>query len=542
MIKYEHIYKFWKDNKQFWFSATPDDNLFIYNIFKNDIHELIAHGIQTLPSHSKLTFEQCIGLIILLDQLPRNLKYILNIQKCDLDQFSKKAMHYARELLDLIDYTTLSAFDFIFIHLPTRHVGSISEIQDVGCISFKVLDFFCQNSNAENDVLLIRKFINATFNRISLKQDSIVTVTYPNVNHKKNNWDYSMFTNVCETKYNKCLASTSIDTSLNYVINTFKDYVTQHKVKNIIVSLSGGVDSMLCLYICSLCINVENIVAVHINYSNRTETKHEQDFVELWCKDYSHVRCFSRAIVEINRPQCMRHGLRELYETYTRNVRFACYDYALQSMNASKDDTIVILGHNKDDAFENIITNIKAIEKLDNLAGFDYESQCTNGLKFIRPLLRMSKDHIFDVAHALNIPYLKDTTVRWANRFKVRNTIAPAIKNFEAYESFHSHADSCRELCAIIDYFVYSSVVTIKSTGKLICSLSHPLLCKQIFAQKLFKEVYNVYFTRKSIHNFMDRMSRVKCNKIMTINQVVLDKTHCLSFKLLSSDNVEMIF
>ena len=50
-----------------------------------------------------------------------------------------------------------------------------------------------------------------------------------------------------------------------------------NKFKNIGISLSGGVDSMVLLYY--LVMNNYNVVAIHIEYCNREEAKEEREFL-----------------------------------------------------------------------------------------------------------------------------------------------------------------------------------------------------------------------------------------------------------------------
>ena len=60
----------------------------------------------------------------------------------------------------------------------------------------------------------------------------------------------------------------------------------------------------------------------------------------------------------------MCNDLRDIYEAYTKKIRFNCY-------KKFDKHPIVILGHNKDDCFENILTNIAYNSKYDNLKGIE---------------------------------------------------------------------------------------------------------------------------------------------------------------------------
>jgi DNA-directed RNA polymerase beta' subunit len=94
--------------------------------------------------------------------------------------------------------------------------------------------------------------------------------------------------------------------------------------KLITVSISGGVDSMVCSYILKQIPNI-NFICVHIDYYNRKECEQEEELLKWWCNTILDVPLYIRRIDEINRPKCMEYELRDLYESYTKNIRFNSY-------------------------------------------------------------------------------------------------------------------------------------------------------------------------------------------------------------------------
>ena len=99
---------------------------------------------------------------------------------------------------------------------------------------------------------------------------------------------------------------TTIDKIDNYVYPTnkkmltnIKDFISKHVFeKNLIISLSGGVDSaVLIVLLKEIKLKDDiNIIAVHINYNNRNETKTEEQFLRVWCKNNN----FKFELLEIN--------------------------------------------------------------------------------------------------------------------------------------------------------------------------------------------------------------------------------------------------
>ena len=105
----------------------------------------------------------------------------------------------------------------------------------------------------------------------------------------------------------------------------------QSTPRQIIISLSGGVDSMVickCLTVLRSAAakhgnaNVPEIVAVHIDYGNRQESPVEAEFLEKWCKSLD-ITFRLRRITEAKRGG--GQVSRTEYEQLTRDIRFNAY-------------------------------------------------------------------------------------------------------------------------------------------------------------------------------------------------------------------------
>ena len=159
---------------------------------------------------------------------------------------------------------------------------------------------------------------------------------------------------------------------------------------------------------------------VHINYNNRKESQDELDFVNYYC-DYLGVKLVYRTIKEIKRDDCLDNGLRDMYEEITKKIRYDMYN-----LQKEGDDIYVLLGHNKDDCFENIITNITNKSCYDNLCGME-TLKIIDDINFWRPMLNVKKKDIIAFANIYNIPYLFDSTPKWSVRGKIRDNLRPVI-------------------------------------------------------------------------------------------------------------------
>eukprot|EP00924_Labyrinthula_sp_SR-Ha-C_P004888 maker-scaffold_1-snap-gene-15.42-mRNA-1 protein AED:0.18 eAED:0.19 QI:0/0/0/1/1/1/2/0/759 len=232
---------------------------------------------------------------------------------------------------------------------------------------------------------------------------------------------------------------------------------------NLFISLSGGVDSMVIasmLYFIKknkdlLCLDVLNsrgskssipvqnlhkkkrkflekyqnikldinLVAVHIDYRNRKESKAEADFVQRWCGKHE-IDLNLTTITDFKRGVTNR----EVYEEETRKIRFAAYKSALKKYNSNPNSKSVgvFFGHHAGDLEENVLCNVLKGASILDLSGMGFISK-NDGIKIFRPLLTHQKNFIFGFAHKYKVPYFKDTTPKWSARYKLRNEILPSL-------------------------------------------------------------------------------------------------------------------
>jgi tRNA(Ile)-lysidine synthetase-like protein len=192
----------------------------------------------------------------------------------------------------------------------------------------------------------------------------------------------------------------------------------------IIVSLSGGVDSMV---IASILAHLQKsdgrspftVHAVHIDYANRPESKAEADYVENFCKQ-SAITFACRRIDEVTRGVTDR----DEYERVARSIR---YQFYRDQVEESENVVGIVLGHHRGDLRENVLSNANKGCGVLDLSGMTAISQ-NDGVRLLRPLLNVEKDAIFDYAHRYGVPYFKDTTPHWSTRGKLRNRLLPLLQ------------------------------------------------------------------------------------------------------------------
>jgi uncharacterized protein (DUF924 family) len=123
----------------------------------------------------------------------------------------------------------------------------------------------------------------------------------------------------------------------------------------LVCSLSGGVDSVVLTYVVARLLRTTpslkhlSLEGVHVDYGNRETSKDEASFVRAYAA-WLGVPLWLRSIDVLQKRD--DNVERAAYESVTRDARFWTYEEACGS------DGVVLLGHNRDDIFENLFANI----------------------------------------------------------------------------------------------------------------------------------------------------------------------------------------
>lgn len=204
-------------------------------------------------------------------------------------------------------------------------------------------------------------------------------------------------------------------------VKQFCEHPLNSYAKKYIVSLSGGVDSMVLITILKI-LNYQ-VVACHINYNNREETKGEQAFLEYWCNANA-IKLYVKAITNIKRANTKRSD----YEYESKKIRFDFYKEVL----TKEECDFILLAHHKDDIIENIFANVCRGRYILDLAVIK-EQSIINGVIILRPLIDLYKSSIIAFATKYEVPYFKDSTPDWSVRGKFRNKIYPLLEDTFSY-------------------------------------------------------------------------------------------------------------
>lgn len=395
---------YWFDNPRLWFNSTDADDKFL--------SENYGHLLELKRGDTS-----DLALIIIYDQLARHV-FRNTYENHVIQFFLQKALAIAETL----DCTHLRTDEWCFAKLPFRHTNNLNNIFKVLKEAWTKLNDTPKGRENEKDIATLKRFITATYQRCPTNfQEDHITLYMPNKDAAISSFNQEDFADVID---NSQKVEVGVD---NYIKDIANNKETSKDIKDSLLSLSGGVDSMVCAKLYKGVFKA----AVHINYTNRPSAYREEEMLVRWCNVHQ-IPLYVRRIAEVNRTPCMENDMREIYETYTRKVRYGTYKSVARMLGMSMSTCSVILGHNKDDCMENILTNISHMNHYENLMGMSYKG-VQDDITFIRPLLTYTKHEIRATATKFDIPHFHNSTPSWSQRGKIRDIVKPAIKTWDPH-------------------------------------------------------------------------------------------------------------
>ena len=243
------------------------------------------------------------------------------------------------------------------------------------------------------------------------------------------------------------------------------------KNKTVIVSCSGGPDSMALLSIVNNIKDTNNVkvIVAHVNHKVRKESDEEALMVEKYAKDNSDIF----ELYEINEY----HDKANFHED-ARKIRYAFLKDLKDKYNAD----YLLTAHHGDDLTETILMRITRGSNLKGYIGFKEESDW-EGIRILRPLIRRTKKYLEEYDKENNIPYRIDKTNYSDDytRNRYRNKIIPLLK--EENENVNLKYLKLSE--EINRYYEYVKEEALNSYNKIIDKENNIIISKLIKLPKL---------------------------------------------------------
>lgn len=441
------IIDYWKSHRSFWITITPEK--------QKDADEEITK----IFGQYDITNENLIGKIIYLDQFSRHFQRKRLRTEEDVINNRIKATELVKSNINQL--YAMNETEIIFALMPFKHLGEYEFI-------FEYLHNEWFNDNGfPCELSELQRFYIDTYRKAytfeNIKKNIITE-------HKVCKYDPE---EICEVSYGDDELDPSFD--WDFDPESYPMIKALNEVEGpVTVSLSGGVDSMVMLYVLkNFRTSSKNVNAVHIIYGNREVSDQEYSFVVDYCRKLD-VKLYTYRIEWLRRDIVDRN----FYESMTRQIRFMVYRAVGSNVGSDQVKTVcsdfdlsgceprVLLGHLKDDVVENIWSNITKCHHLDNLKKMEKE-ESQMGVTICRPLLDTEKDEIYKLSYKIKIPYLKNTTPSWSNRGKFRE---------------HFHDATIKQFGESIDNKIIEFAEAVQTQNRLIHNL-------------LFEPIYNSFRT-----------------------------------------------
>ena len=488
----EQFYNDWFRYRYYWFNQYDGFDKYIssnygylIDLYENDLNPIIG--------------------ILIYDQLTRHF-YRNEYANHIITYFNRKALEIA--LKNLNEVNKFDYDDWCFFILVFRHTNEREYL------------LYAMKEALKRGK---KNFIKATFTRANFKEELDC------YDFKDDYYNYLTFDTTILDVWNEEILS-----SFNVIGDYSNKELLSKEGKKIIVSLSGGVDSISCLYSSIQLFGNDTVIAVHINYNNRIETEEEVKFL-IWICNKLKVKLYIRTINEIKRQYSIDNDMREVYETYTKRVRFNSYRRVNEIEN-NDNEPIVILGHNKDDCIENILTNIAYKNKYDNLNGIELNMNIDN-INFYRPLIETPKKEIYEFANKQQLSYLKNSTPDWCQRGKIRTSVIPVLEKWDS-----RFLEGLSNMTSILKDLHLNLYITVNNNFKLADEIEIANLNISILYWKygIFK-LFNFYPSNKSLISLISRLEHWKSSylsrELNKKTKIIINQHLYLSIKRTKKQN-----
>jgi tRNA(Ile)-lysidine synthase len=188
------------------------------------------------------------------------------------------------------------------------------------------------------------------------------------------------------------------------------------KSKKLFLACSGGVDSIVLLYL--LVIAEFQVSVLHVNYHLRDEDSNDDEqFVKSTCEKLS-LPFYSKSV---DTKKILREEGGNLQDV-ARKIR---YDW-FREITDQDADNFILLAHHNDDQVETFFQHIARKSGIIGLAGM-----LENHNQIIRPFLNFSKEEIVEFAKTKEISWQEDVSNAKSDytRNKLRNILLPEASN-----------------------------------------------------------------------------------------------------------------
>lgn len=289
------------------------------------------------------------------------------------------------------------------------------------------------------------------------------------------------------------------------VINFISKYNLLKDAKRILITLSGGADSVFALHFFnkySRKFKVD-IFAIHVNHNLRgKESQRDENYSRELCIKLN----FPLSVVNVDVKNFAVKNKKSVEEA-ARDLRYAEFEKEAELVNAD----LIVTAHNKDDNTETVLLNLFKGTGISGLSGIPVQRG-----KFIRPFLSVSKNDIKEYLKEHKVNFVEDSSNQNVDftRNYIRKNIVPSVKeniNPALDKAILQSSEILRNHGKIIDFFVngITDEVCKKSAGQV-----------KLFVEKLKlypAEIYGEVLKKIIASNFSDDFNFIKLESIKNL-------------------------
>ena len=511
------ILSFWfpsNEYQSFWFDGSKDDEI------REKYKDALSYCKNT-ENVDETTYDEKLASIIVLDQFSRSIHRNDHEYSFLEDTELANKLSY-RMIVDGVDHRYPISHR-LFILMPYRHLAVLTNNSDLLDIVISKLDDYEKECGSSS---LLHRFRNATYQNLSVVTDRIRRYRYDNPNGTIRDYD-----DVLDPLCSGIVGDMTIAITSMPLYQTMKRFFTSSSssnIPNIGVSLSGGVDSMVILYVLKALLDdkcIKSVYALHLSYMfsheiDNKESDQSKNFIGMYCS-LLNIPLYTRMI-----PYCRDKTDRLFYEEETKATRFASYRYLSKKHNIEG----WCLGHHHGDVGENVMMNLCSGRSLLELKVMDKTSRLYD-VTLYRPLLDHPKSDIYAFAHTFTIPYLKDTTPDWACRGVLRRKVFPPL--IDQYPSLlqtlENISNESYEWKMVVEQFVIEPIkrdIVFDSAKKMATMTMRGVLPKVVWSSVflyIFHSMGINMISHKNVVYFCDMYQRniLRKNRFMFSNNCV---------------------
>ena len=309
---------------------------------------------------------------------------------------------------------------------------------------------------------------------------------------------------------------------------------------NLLVAVSGGLDSMVLLYLLSK-IN-SNLSVAHCNFQLRgAESDADEDFLRNFCTENKISDFFQKFDTE----QFAKDEKLSI-QLAARKLRYEWFNEIIETKNFD----FVATAHHLDDQVETFIINFSRGTGIEGLTGIPSQND-----KIIRPLLIFSREEIENFAQENAIPWREDSSNASDKylRNKIRHQIVPIFKelNPNFLHSFEKTIQNLQQSHSLVDdasRIVYRKVVQDVDNQKII-NLSELLQLSNYraylyqwlspFGFSAWNDIYDLVKASSGKQIFSEHFRLLKDRETLIVEPIIEKQ---VEEYWISSDEKEIIF